>query len=193
MEPMMRSALVLMMIPLVACAQILRPSTTPAPPVPKEVAQTNAAATCAKELPVLTPAERIAKHGSVLDAYHRQDGVWLPHAPVLVNEDFDFAQAMAMEDGIGAGLAAMKRQQNNQERAEQMRDLQFDAELNERIEQLRCCGMDVYFLLWGEEGKVQMVLDVEGADNANSRVVEGTGPKFAAAAAELLARVSCGS
>jgi hypothetical protein len=142
----------------------------------------------------MTPAERIAKHGSALDAYHLQDGIWLPHAPVLVNEDFDFALAMSMEDGLGAGLAAAARQQNNQKRADELRELRFDDALNARIEELRCCGRDVYFVLWGKEGALKMVVDESANEGRPGSVVDGTSvaKNIAAPVAAVLAGVECG-
>jgi hypothetical protein len=56
----------------------------------------------------------------VLDVYFRQDGAWLSKAPILVNEDFDFMLASSLEDGVGAGLAAMKRKQNNEKRVKEL-------------------------------------------------------------------------
>lgn len=137
-----------------------------------------------------TAAERIEKHGTVLDAYHREGGVWLPHAPVLVNEDFDFAIAMSLEGGLGAGLAAAKRKENNQKTVVAMGDLRLAPDVEARIEALRCSGTHVYFLIWGaEQAVLRMVVDVEG-DAGKSRVVEGgSAEELDAAARKLLAEV----
>jgi hypothetical protein len=137
-------------------------------------------------------AQRIAEHGSALDLYHRQDGVWLPHAPVLVNEEFDFALAMSMEDGIGAGLAAAKRKENNQKRAQELAELRFGDEAIAKLEALCACGRDVYFLLWGREGMIKLVLEGKGA----AKVVDGEGAigieGIVQSAGELLGTAECG-
>lgn len=136
-----------------------------------------------------TPATRVRE----ADTYHRQDGVWLPHAPVLVNEEFDFALAMSMEGGVGAGLAAAKRGENNQKRAEELRELRFDEAVNARLAELRCCGKDVYFLVWGSDGKITMVVDGEGKDAGKGRNVEdaSVSTDVAARAVALLAGIEC--
>jgi hypothetical protein len=123
-----------------------------------------------------TPAQLIERHGTVLDAYHRESGVWVTHAPALVNEDFDFAIAMGLEGGMGAGLAAAKRKENNQKRAAALVDLRLPADVELQLTQLRCRGMHVYFVLWGgDNAALTLVLDVEG-DVAQSRVVDGGKP-----------------
>jgi hypothetical protein len=128
----------------------------------------------------------------VLDQYHRQDGVWLSHAPVLVNEEYDFALAMSMEDGLGAGIAAAKRKQNNQKRAQELSDFRLGAALDIKLEALCACGRDVYFVLWGRDAKIKMVLEGEGSP----RILESDGAEGAEGilqrAGELLARAECG-
>jgi hypothetical protein len=119
----------------------------------------------------------VRQHGTVVDAYQREGGAWLERAPVLVNEDFDFALAMGMEGGIGAGLAAGKRKDHNAHKAAVLAGVvgSLDA-LQQRLKELRCCGVHVYFLLWGAETAVlRTVVDVAG-DAAKSRVVE-SGPR----------------
>src|SRR5262245_61980943 len=61
----------------------------------------------------------IEELGTGIDAYHLRDGVWLAHAPVLVNEEFDFTMAMSL-GAIGAGLAARQRADHNAARARQL-------------------------------------------------------------------------
>jgi hypothetical protein len=110
---------------------------------------------------------------------------------VLVNEDFDFAIAMSMEDGVGAGLAAAKRKENNQKRARELAELRLGPALDARLEKLCACGRDVYFVLWGREGKIKMVMDGQGAPG----IVDGEGAVEEAAtvqrAAALLAGAEC--
>jgi hypothetical protein len=118
-----------------ACAHAGRPSSS--------------AQWCAAPAGARTPAERIAKDGTVLDLYFRQDGVWLPNAPILVNEDFDFMLVTTMEDGVGAGLAAAKRKQSNEKRAKVLAGVALGEVETQRIGELRCCGREVYFVLWG--------------------------------------------
>jgi hypothetical protein len=122
--------------------------------------------------PGLPASELIRQHGTVLDAYQLEGGVWLDGMPVLVNEDFDFALATGMEGGVGAGLASAKRKQSNAQKAAALSALPAPPELQRRLEELRCCGTHVYFLLWGAESAVlRTVADVPG-DLATSRVIE---------------------
>ncbi len=165
----MRTTLSLALFALAACAHSARPS----PPLVEHVAEPPTTQPASSVAPSCiaskrSHAERIAEHGSALDQYHRQDGVWLPHAPVLVNEEFDFMLAVSMEDGIGAGLAAAKRQQNNKKRAQELAELRFDEAATMRLTELRCCGREVYFVLWGTDGAIRMVVD-----GGEGQVVEG--------------------
>lgn len=126
----------------------VEPSSTAAPP----------AARC--DPPKLTPAQYIAQHGTALDRYQIEGGVWLPHAPVLVNRDFDFALAMGMEGGIGAGLAAAKRKKENEARAAELAEVVLSKEAEAKLEELRCRGTHVYFVLWDEaEPVLRAVVD----------------------------------
>lgn len=118
-------------------------------------------------------AELIRRQGTVLDPYQLEGGVWLEHAPVVLNEDFDFALAMGMEGGVGAGLAAARRKENNTRKAESFSARELAPALRARLEELRCCGVHVYFVLWGaESAALRTVIDISG-DTAQSRVVEG--------------------
>ena len=120
----------------------------------------------------LTPEQHIAQHGSVLDRYKIEGGVWLTHAPVLINRDFDFALAFAMDDGLGAGLAAAKRKAGNEKRAAELSDFRLPRVVEDKLAELRCGGTHVYFLLWeADKPVVRAVVDVVG-EKAKSRVVD---------------------
>jgi hypothetical protein len=193
LERAMRTNVGLTLLGLAACAH--------GPDRGAYVARSAAQSPVAAQAPITSPcaagaqvshAERIAKHGTALDTYQLQDGVWLPHAPVLVNEPFDFVLAMGMEGGIGAGLAASKRKKNNQKRAEALHELRFDDAMSALLEELRCCGNEVYFLLWGTEGIIRMVVDKEG----EGKVVDGAQAASTEAATvldagEMLRGVDC--
>jgi hypothetical protein len=142
-------------------------------------------------------AERIAKDGTVLDLYFRQDGVWLSGAPIMVNEEFDFMLATTMEDGMGAGLAAAKRKQSNEKRAKDLGTLALSERAREHLEQLRCCGREVYFVLWGPS-TLKVVVDHNGevgrgviAEEQVAAEMDGEG--IAQAAWRLLQGLDCGS
>lgn len=133
----------------------------------------------------------------MLDIYVRQDGVWLPKAPILVNEDFDFALATAMEDGVGAGLAAAKRKQNNEKRAKSLSPLVLSDVATARIEALRCCQREVYFVLWGPS-TLKVVVDHPGEMGRGLIAEKDVGGEMDAdaislAAAQLLLGVECAS
>ena len=119
---------------------------------------------------MMTPEQHIAQHGTVLDRYQLEGGVWLPHAPVLVNRDFDFALAMALEGGLGAGLAADKRKKENEERAAELAALTLPESAEELLFKLRCLGTHVYFVLW--EGKDPGLRAVIDASTGDDRVVD---------------------
>lgn len=133
----------------------------------------------------------------MLDLYFRQDGVWLPNAPVLVNEDFDFMLATTMEDGLGVGLAAAKRKQSNEKRAKEFAAVALGEAEKDRIAELRCCGREVYFVLWGPS-TLRVVVDHAGevgrgviAEEHIAAEMDGEG--IARAAAKLLVGVDCAS
>jgi hypothetical protein len=116
----------------------------------------------------------IRQHGTILDTYQREGGVWLERAPLLINEDFDFALAMSLEGGVGAGLAAAKRKENNAKKAVTLANFTAPPALQQRLAELRCCGVHVYFVLWGADSAVlRTVADVPG-DREASRVIDAT-------------------
>lgn len=180
-----------------ACAHAPSAASSAAPGPTSEPA---AACTFPREPP---PAALIDQHGTILDAYQREGGVWLERAPILINEDFDFTLAMGLEGGVGAGLAAVKRTENNAHKAAALNAIAAPPQLQQRLAELRCCGVHVYFVLWGaESATLRTVLDVPG-DTARSRVIEGatrslageagwTAPDvFAAEAQRALTDVAC--
>lgn len=127
------------------------------------------ASSCARQYgPALSEpkasAELITARGTSLDAYNRADGAWLPRAPVLVNRDFDFAMAMALEGGLGAGLAAAQRKQGNEQAVLALKDVVVDAELARALEEERRCGLHTYFLLWGADKQtLSLISEVPGS------------------------------
>jgi hypothetical protein len=152
---------------------------------------------CARDATATTHAERITKQGSVLDLYFRQDGVWLSKAPILVNEDFDFMLATTMEDGVGAGLAAMKRKQSNERRAKELAPLALSDAASARIAELHCCKREVYFVLWGPS-MLRVVVDHVGEPGRGVIAEEHVGGEMDVeaitdAAGKLLSGVDCAS
>jgi hypothetical protein len=108
-------------------------------------------------------AEILKQLGTGLDAYRLQDGVWLAHAPVLVNEDFDFAVAMSLE-GIGAGIAAKKRMDDNAAKAAELAATELPAEAARALSELRACGLHRWGMLWGgKEPTLTIVTDMYDA------------------------------
>lgn len=158
-------------------------SAKPAPVAPTASAVPNSAPTCssvpqAEALPPLASASAaaiISDRGTKLDAYQREGGVWLEHAPVLMNRDFDFALSMSLEGGVGAGLAAAKRREGNTEAAVTLREAQLSPELTKELDALRGCGQHVYFVLWGpaDEATLRLVGEVVGGPEAGPTVIEG--------------------
>lgn len=106
----------------------------------------------------------LAKHGSSLDGYKREGGVWLTQAPVLINREFDFGMAMALEGGLGAGLAAAQRKQANAQVAGALKSVVVHAELTRALEEERRCGLHTFFLLWGADKQtLSLVSEVPGS------------------------------
>jgi hypothetical protein len=96
----------------------------------------------------------IERLGTGVDGYDRTDAVWLPHAPVAINRDFDFATAMTLD--IGAGIAAQKRKRENEQVAAQLSGLALDDSMRARLDELRACGVHAYVLLWGPSDAVDL-------------------------------------
>jgi len=124
----------------------------------------------------MSSAELIKMYGSGLDPYQLEGGVWLEHAPVLINEDFNFALAMGME-GIGAGIAAAQRTADNEKKAKALEGVQLSTQTLARLEELRRRGAHAFFVLWGQE-KVVLKFVVEegvgcGGKRKKPRVEEG--------------------
>ena len=115
----------------------------------------------------------IAKYGTGLDAYQRQDGVWLPQAPVLVNEDFDFAVAMSLE-AIGAGIAAKKRIDGNAKSAGELSNVTLADGEREKLDALRACGVHVFGVIWtkGEARELRVVTDLFDTFDTKRRVTD---------------------
>lgn len=144
-----------------ACLHTPRPAVS-APPRKATVELPPTAVSPAQQcdVPILTAQQHVAQHGTALDRYQLEGGVWLPHAPVLVNRDFDFALAVGMDGGIGPAVAAAKRKKENVERAAGLTDLKLSKTAQHRIEALRCQGAYVYFVLWeGTKPALRAVID----------------------------------
>jgi hypothetical protein len=148
-----RACLVALALLISACTPNAVP---PASAVSPAVAAVPAPPTCAvgdprAALGSLTErpsAALIQQLGTGIDTYHLQDGVWLEHAPVLVNEDFDFGTAMGL-GAIGAGLAAKQRADHNAARARELTAFALSAKDRLALEAWRACGIHRWALLWG--------------------------------------------
>jgi hypothetical protein len=107
-------------------------------------------------LPTLGEAsseELVAQLGTRLEPYQREGGAWLPNAPVLVNQNFDFAMALAMGP-VGAGLAAGKRKEANQRKVSALAEMVLSADTLAQLDALRAQGVHAYLVLWGAEDAV---------------------------------------
>jgi hypothetical protein len=76
--------------------------------------------------PVVAPLSELTELdlGARVGPYPAQSAAWIRGQPVAVNHDFDFGIALAMEDGMGAGIAAAKRISKNAAFAEQLAKLE---------------------------------------------------------------------
>jgi len=115
------------------------------------------------------PADELVARGTGVDAYQREAGIWLSAAPVMVNEDFDFATAMAMP-GIGAAIAAGKRKSSNEQRAAELGAFTLPKEVTDRLEALRGCGIHRWGLLWN--GREPALLIITDRFDASGKLVE---------------------
>ena len=129
----------------------------------------------------LSSEQVIVQHGTGVDPYWLEGGVWLRGLPVLINEDFDFAVAMGME-GIGPGIAAAQRKGDNEQKANDLHEVELAAGVLDRIEELRTRGVHVFFVLWGKE---QALLRLVVEEDAGCK--EHTEPRVNASAEKPLA------
>lgn len=116
------------------------------------------------ELPRLDLAAR-------LGAYLSQGAAWVPGQPLAVNRDYDFMLAMSIDSGVGAGLAAKKRQDENRAFAQRLTALsQIDSNalldaLCRAAPQHGCAaragqGVRIYGLLFGDtDARLLVVLE----------------------------------
>ncbi len=128
-------------------------------------------------------SELVQSRGTGVEAYRLESGVWLANAPILVNEEFDFASAMAL-GLVGAGLAAGKRKQNNERRASELASLTLPSEVVAELERLRPCSVHRWGLLWG--GAKPALLIVSESFDAHGRLI---GSKVATHPADALSDV----
>lgn len=161
---------------LLACAHANKPSAPP--PVVRVPERACASTAQGAPLPLYaaaSAAQLISDHGTRLEAYQSEGGVWLAKAPVLVNREFDFALAAGVEGGVGAGLAAAKRREGNDQVAVLLRELSLTSELVRELDSLRACGVHVYFVLWGpaEESVLKLVGEAPEQREQPARVIEG--------------------
>ena len=174
----MKRGWILSLLLCLACNHNRKPVQSAGQPPIAARASTCSGVAQGKALPPLSSASAaaiVSDHGSTLEAYQREGGVWLERAPVLVNRDFDFALAMSLEGGVGAGLAAAKRREGNSEVALALRDRQLAPALVGELDALRGCGQHVYFLLWGgqEEAALRLVAEVVDKREQPAVVIEG--------------------
>lgn len=152
---------------MAACAH------TPPPGTPSQPVRAESDVRSCEVPDATSPADHIVQHGTLLERYRLQDGVWLEHVPILVNREFDFALVMALDDGTGAGLAAANRRKQNAERAASLSKLRLRQEAVAKLAALRCQGVYAYFLLWeGKTPSLSLVVDVP-AEKAKSRLLAG--------------------
>lgn len=102
----------------------------------------------------------IREYGTSLDNYQLEGGLWIDELALLVNEEFDFALAQAIE-GAGPAIAARRRLDRNSEKTAHLRSSSADPVLRAMLDGLRSCGVHVYFVLWGrpEHCELRMVMD----------------------------------
>lgn len=108
----------------------------------------------------LSSQDLIKAHGSGLPACGLTDATWFEDVPIAINEPFDFAAAMMMDD-IGPGLAAAKRQKSNAEKAASLAQVSIDSKTRETLNTLRAQGFHVYALLWGtaDDAALRLICD----------------------------------
>ncbi len=151
-------------------APVSRAAPSPAPQTP----QTPACPEGATGLSLGTLAEHpsselVRSRGTGVEAYRLESGVWLANAPILVNEDFDFATAMALGP-VGSGLASGKRKKDNEQRAIELASLTLPSEAVAELERLRQCGMHRWGLLWG--GAKPALLIVSERFDAQGKLID---------------------
>jgi hypothetical protein len=117
-------------------------------------------------------ASVIAELGTGVDAYHLQGGAWLSHAPVLVNEEFDFGTALGLGP-IGAGLAAGKRTDHNEARSRELEGVVLSERARRSLDDLRACGIHRWALLWnGKDPGIRVITDFYDRDGKRTRTAE---------------------
>jgi hypothetical protein len=127
--------------------------------------------------------------------YELTDAVWLEHAPIAVNEPFDFAMGLT-GDAMGAGIAAGQRKRSNEAKSQQMATVALSATTRSRLDALQSCGIRAYGLLWGRPESVILKVVVEELGERETielrRVVETSARPIAGsegwAAADVLDR-----
>lgn len=148
------------MMVVTACAPAAAPppataasasTVTAARPRPRDACETPGASlgTVAER----ASADIVKERGTGVDSYQLQDGVWLAHAPVLVNEDFDFSVAMGL-GAVGAGIAARQRMDHNAARAAELEGMALSEADRQTLDALRACGIHRWALSWGGQSPV---------------------------------------
>jgi hypothetical protein len=123
--------------------------------------------------------------GTGIDSYRLQDGAWLSHAPVLVNEEFDFGTAMGLGP-IGAGLAAKQRADHNVARSRELESIVLSERARRLLDGLRACGIHRWALLWnGKDPGLHVITDFYDRDGKRPRTTEQHLPQAALTSEQL--------
>lgn len=142
---------------------VARSEGTPEELAPEQTAFASTPESPACALPALSAlssADLIAQRGTKIEPYQLEGGAWLAHAPVLINQDYDFAAALSLGP-VGAGLAAGKRLEANRRKADALDAVDLPPELGQCIDNLRAAGVHAFFILWGSESaSLRLALDV---------------------------------
>lgn len=144
--------------------------------VPATTARTSTVSSIAADLRVVPasdlPKLDLAQH---VGSYAAQDAAWVRGQPIVVNRDFDFATAFALD--VGAGVAAAKRQKENGELAAKLASL--DSIDSQALLQAQCASRQdacarfsgysirLFGLLYGQRAAcLRVVLEFVDADGA---------------------------
>jgi hypothetical protein len=125
--------------------------------------------------------ESVTSDNTTYDPYLLTSGEWIANQPIMVNRDFDFSMAQALEDA-GPGLAANKRRAGNKETASKLittSTVDWKALFDKQIKE--CCGcknldgstVRFYALLYGDDkARLQSILEIEQAEESSPKAIK---------------------
>ncbi len=124
----------------------------------------------------------VTKKDSSYDHYLLTSGEWLANQPIMVNRDYDFAIAQAIE-GSGPGIAANKRTTGNKDVAGKLTSIAtvewkatFDKQVQEcggSCKNLNGSTVRFYGLLYGDDkARLQSILEIEKANESRSKATK---------------------